>query len=336
MNALNIGGATLDNPIFLAPMAGVTDLPFRRVCRSLGAGMVVAEMTTADLRLVNTRKSFYRRIHRDEPAPRSIQLVGWHPQTLAQAARYNVDQGASIIDINMGCPAKKVCNRLSGSALLENELLVAEILRSVVNAVDVPVTLKIRTGTSPERKNGIEIARIAEQEGVSLLAVHGRTRADKFKGHAEYDTIRDIKSAVSIPVIANGDINSLEKARKVLAYTHADGLMIGRGAYGAPWFPGCLANALNPANRFTLPALATQRKIALRHLYFVHEFYGIEQGVRIARKHIKWYTEKFPRSAEWRSKINPITCAKQQLSMLSDYYLKLSDENFDYVSAQTS
>jgi tRNA-dihydrouridine synthase B len=234
-NQFKIGPYSLPNNLFLAPMAGVTDRPFRQLCRRLGAGMAVSEMITANKMLWGTKKSLLRANHEGEPEPRSVQIAGADPIMLAEAAQHNVDQGAHIIDINMGCPAKKVCNVMAGSALLQNEKLVADILASVVNAVDVPVTLKIRTGWDLEHRNGVEIAKIAEQSGIQALAVHGRTRACAYKGEAEYDTIAAIKSAITIPVIANGNISSPEKAKQVLDYCQVDGLMIGRAAQGNPW-----------------------------------------------------------------------------------------------------
>ena len=235
MSAVRIGPYTLPNQLILAPMAGVTDRPFRQLCRRLGAGMVVSEMVTSDMSLWNTRKSSLRLIHADDPEPRSVQIAGGDPQMLADAARANVELGAQIIDINMGCPAKKVCNKAAGSALLKDEALVSAILQAVVAAVDVPVTLKIRTGWDRDNKNGITVARIAEASGITALAVHGRTRADLYTGDAEYETIAAIKQAVSIPVFANGDITSPQKAREVLDSTGADGLLIGRAAQGRPW-----------------------------------------------------------------------------------------------------
>ena len=235
MSAVTIGPYTLPNQLILAPMAGVTDQPFRQLCRRLGAGLVVSEMLASDTRLWSSRKSLLRLPHADDPEPRSVQIVGGDPQMLAEAACANVAMGAQIIDINMGCPAKKVCNKAAGSALLQDELLVAQILERVVSAVDVPVTLKIRTGWDTQNRNGVRIAQIAEQSGIQALAVHGRTRAERFFGAAEYDTIAAIKHAVSIPVFANGDIDSPEKARQVLLHTGADALLIGRAAQGRPW-----------------------------------------------------------------------------------------------------
>jgi tRNA-dihydrouridine synthase B len=286
---VQIGPHVLPSPVVLAPMAGVTDRPFRILCRKLGAGLAASEMLTADTRLWTTSKSRWRMNHEGEPAPRVVQLAGADPQALAEAARLNVELGAQIIDLNMGCPAKKVCGRLCGSALLSDEPLVARILEAVVRAVAVPVTLKIRTGWDREHRNGVNIARIAERCGVAALAVHGRTRADFYAGSAEYETIRDIKVHVRIPVFANGDIGDGKKAREVLDFTGADGVMIGRASHGAPW----IFRAVNARLRdeFATPALLRSevRDIILAHLDSVYCFYGEETGVRIARKHLGWY-----------------------------------------------
>jgi tRNA-dihydrouridine synthase B len=289
---LRIGPYTLPSRVVLAPMAGVTDRPFRVLCRRFGAGLAASEMISADQRLWHTPKSRHRMNHEGEPAPRVVQLTGADPSALAQAARTNVALGADIIDLNMGCPAKKVCGRACGSALLSDAALVARILDAVVAAVDVPVTLKIRTGWDREHRNGVDIARIAEGCGVAALAVHGRTRADFYHGSAEYDTIRDIKARVRIPVFANGDIDTPQKAHEVLDFTGADGVMIGRASHGAPWiFRGVNAHlydgiATSPLQRGEL------RDIILGHLDSLYSFYGEESGVRIARKHLGWYCEQ--------------------------------------------
>lgn len=276
-------------------MAGVTDRPFRLLCRALGAGLAASEMITSDMRLWHTSKSRQRMNHEGEPEPRVVQLAGSDPAALAAAARANVDLGAQIIDLNMGCPAKKVCGRLCGSALLPDEALVARILHSVVSAVDVPVTLKIRTGWDREHRNGVEIARIAERCGIAALAVHGRTRADFFEGTAEFDTIRAIKAQVRIPVFANGDIATAQKAREVLDFTGADGVMIGRASHGAPWIfravNAHLSAHVNEQNATPPLQRAHLRDIILAHLDSLYFFYGEESGVRIARKHLGWYCE---------------------------------------------
>jgi len=289
---VKIGPYTLPSRVLLAPMAGVTDRPFRVLCRTFGAGLAASEMITADQRLWHTPKSRQRMNHEGEPAPRVVQLTGADPDALAQAARANVALGAEIIDLNMGCPAKKVCGRACGSALLCDELLVARILEAVVRAVDVPVTLKIRTGWDQEHRNGVDIARIAESSGVAALAVHGRTRADFFEGVAEYHTIRAIKARVRIPVFANGDIDTPQKAREVLDFTGADGVMIGRASHGAPW----IFRAVNAHLRDGIETPTLQRTelrdIILNHLGALYSFYGEQSGVRIARKHLGWYCEQ--------------------------------------------
>jgi tRNA-dihydrouridine synthase B len=293
---LRIGPYLLPSQVVLAPMAGVTDRPFRILCRRLGAGLAASEMISSDARLWNTSKSQRRRDHAGEPEPRVVQLAGADPAALAEAARANVALGAQIIDLNMGCPAKKVCGKLCGSALLSDEPLVARILHAVVAAVDVPVTLKIRTGWDREHRNGVKIACIAEASGIAALAVHGRTREDFYAGEAEYDTIRAIKAHVRMPVFANGDIDSAQKARAVLDFTGADGVMLGRASHGAPWIFRTVNGALREGK--TPPALlrAEVRDIIVAHLDSLYLFYGEETGVRIARKHLGWYCEQLLKS----------------------------------------
>lgn len=317
---LQIGRHQLPNNVVVAPMAGVTDLPFRELCVELGAGLAVGEMLTADLSLLSSRKSSLRRQQSKREGIRSIQIVGNDPQMLATAAKFNADEGADIIDINMGCPAKKVCKKAAGSALLADEQLVGEILNAVVNAVDVPVTLKIRTGTDRDNRNGAAIARIAEAEGVQMLAVHGRTRADKFNGDAEYDTIAAIVQSVAIPVLANGDITSVAKAQSVLKHTGAAGVMIGRAAQGQPWLPGQIAAALSPEDT-TIRHFngCEQRDIIHRHLIALHEFYGPVMGVRIARKHIGWYLDTQDNGAEWKSIFNKLQSEQEQITLLEQF-----------------
>jgi tRNA-dihydrouridine synthase B len=289
---LQIGPYTLPATAVLAPMAGVTDRPFRVLCRTLGAGLAASEMLSADTRLWSTPKSRHRMNHEGEPEPRVVQLAGSDAQVLAEAARINVALGAQIIDLNMGCPAKKVCGRLCGSALLSDEPLVARILEAVVRAVEVPVTLKIRTGWDREHRNGVNIACIAQAAGIAALAVHGRTRADFYAGAAEYDTIRAIKARVRMPVFANGDVSSPQKAREVLDFTGADGVMIGRASHGAPWIFRAV-NARLRAGITPAPLLrADVRDIILAHLDSLYDFYGEDSGVRIARKHLGWYCEQ--------------------------------------------
>jgi len=320
---LSIGPYQLPNPVILAPMAGVTDQPFRQLCRRLGAGLVVSEMVTSDTRLWSSRKSQLRLNHTGEPEPRSVQIAGGDPQMMAEAARMNQDFGAQIIDINMGCPAKKVCNKAAGSALLRDEALVADILEAVVAAVQVPVTLKIRTGWDPDNRNGLNIARIAEASGIQALAVHGRTRSELYTGHAEYATIAEIKQTISIPVFANGDITSAEKARDVLQQTGADAVMIGRAAQGRPWIFGEIDHFLRTGNTLPEPTLATQQAILMEHLSALHQFYGAEHGARIARKHVGWYLQTLPGAGEFRRSFNAITCAEQQHHAIDQYFNRL-------------
>ena len=320
MSAVRIGPYTLPNQLILAPMAGVTDRPFRQLGRRLGAGLVVAEMLTSDVRLWNSRKSSLRMIHEGDPEPRSVQIAGGDPQMLAEAARANVQLGAQIIDINMGCPAKKVCNKAAGSALMKDEALVAEILHSVVSAVDVPVTLKIRTGWDRQNKNGVTVARIAEDAGIQALAVHGRTRADLYTGEAEYDTIAAIKQAVSIPVFANGDIDSPRKARDVLAHTGADALLIGRAAQGRPWIFREIVHFLETGEPLPAPQLGEVEQILLEHLSALHAFYGEHMGIRIARKHVGWYLASLPGARDFRGQFNRLESMDEQCANVRQFF----------------
>ena len=317
---ITLGPHRLTGRSFLAPMAGVTDLPFRRLCRSLGAALAAGEMLSADARLWDTAESRRRRDHSGEPGPRVVQIAGGDPAMLADAARRNADAGAEIIDINMGCPAKKVCNKEAGSALLRDEALVAAILEATVRAVDVPVTLKIRTGWHPEARNGVRIARIAEAAGIRALAVHGRTRACRFEGEAEYSTIAAIKAAVTIPVIANGDIDSAGKALRVLAETGADGVMIGRAAQGRPWIFREIEAALAGQPVPVEPGPAEVRDIMSTHLRDLYEFYGPEAGVRIARKHIGWYCRERPQAQAFRQSVMQVESAEGQLARVREYF----------------
>jgi tRNA-dihydrouridine synthase B len=312
---LRIGSHSLVNSVALAPMAGVTDLPFRLLCKELGAGLVVSEMLTSDPRLYHTRKSVLRRCHDGEPSPRIVQIAGSEPEQLAEAARINVDEGADIIDINMGCPAKKVCRKAAGSALLRDEDLVRDILQAVVASVAVPVTLKMRTGWAPDHRNGVRIARIAEDAGIAALAVHGRTRACKFEGAAEYDSIAEIVAAIRIPVLANGDISDAAKAAAVLHHTGAAGVMIGRAAQGRPWLPGQIAAHL-AGQAAADPSPAQQIAILQRHVQALHDFYGPEQGVRVARKHVGWFLAEQPEGELWRKAFNQLTQHEAQLDLL--------------------
>lgn len=320
---MQIGPYRLDNRLILAPMSGVTDRPFRQLCRRLGAGMAVSEMVTSNARLWDSAKTRRRIDHDGESLPRSVQIAGADPQQMAQAARFNVDQGAQIIDINMGCPAKKVCNVMAGSALLRDEPLVGRILDAVVTAVEVPVTLKIRTGWDPDNRNGVAIARIAEQAGVQALAVHGRTRACRFSGAVEYATIAAIKAAVSIPVIANGDIDTPERAARVLALTGADGLMIGRGAQGRPWIFRDIAHCLATGERLPEPPVDQVCDILLGHLHALYSFYGAYTGVRVARKHVSWYLKDKANSEMFRRRFNAVEDAAEQLRLVEAYFVQL-------------
>lgn len=317
---MRIGTYTLDNNLMLAPMAGVTDRPFRQLCRRLGAGLVVSEMLSSNPRVWNTAKSMQRMDHSGESGIRSVQIAGADPDLMAEAAKFNVANGAQIIDINMGCPAKKVNKKLAGSALLQYPDLVESIVRSVVDAVSVPVTLKIRTGWDTDNRNGVEIARIAQENGIQSLAVHGRTRACMYKGFAEYDTIRSIKQAVSIPVVANGDITSPEKAREVLEYTEADALMIGRGAQGNPWIFREVSHYLNTGERLAPPSLMEQHSVLKEHVTAVHAFYGEENGVRIARKHVGWYLMEHDKDRQFRKVFNALESAEEQLQAIDHYF----------------
>ena len=301
-------------------MAGVTDKPFRQLCKRLGAGLAVSEMTTSDPRLWQTRKSLHRMDHAGEPDPVSVQIAGSDPSMLAEAARYNVAHGAQLIDINMGCPAKKVCDAWAGSALLANEALVARICEAVVRAVEVPVTLKIRTGQTPEFRNALTIARIAETSGIAALGVHGRTRSQKYEGFAEYDTIAAVKASVTIPVFANGDVDSPDKARFVLDHTNADGLMIGRAAQGRPWIFREIAHYLATGERLPEPHISEVRDILLGHLEDLYAFYGEVMGVRVARKHLGWYAKDRPENEAFRAVANRAESTGEQYRLTRDYF----------------
>ena len=325
MRRMRIGPHTIEPNLVLAPMAGVTDKPFRMLCKRLGAGLCVSEMTISDPRFWKTSKSLHRMDHEGEPAPISVQIAGTDPAQLAEAARYNVAHGAQIIDINMGCPAKKVCNVWAGSALMRDEALVARILAAVVAAVDVPVTLKIRTGWDREHRNGLAIARIAEDSGIAALAVHGRTRDQHYTGEAEYETVAAIKSALRIPVFANGDVDTPEKAKHVLQSTGADGLLIGRAAQGRPWIFREIAHYLATGEKLPMLPLAEVRAILLGHLEHLHDFYGEVSGVRIARKHLGWYAKDRPEHSleqreAFRAVVNRAETAAEQLRLTRDYF----------------
>ncbi len=319
---LEIGTHVIENPVFLAPMAGVTDRPFREACTLQGAGYAASEMISSDTLLYATAKTRHRIVRANNDVPHAVQIAGSEPTAMAAAAVLNVQHGAQVIDINMGCPAKKVCNRLAGSALLETPDLVRDILRAVVAAVDVPVTLKIRTGPTPENRNGVAIAKLAQDEGIACLAVHGRTRSDKFRGSAEYDTIAAIVDAVSIPVIANGDIHSGDDARRVLESTGAAGVMIGRAAQGNPWvfreITACLNDEVIPAR----PSLTEVGEALIVHLKGCHQLYGDFRGVRIARKHIAWYCKGVRNAAVFREAVNKIDDPCEQLNYVEHFFAR--------------
>jgi tRNA-dihydrouridine synthase B len=318
--SVKIGPYLLPSNVLLAPMAGVTDRPFRILCRRFGAGLAASEMLTADVRLWRTPKSRRRMDHTGEPSPRVVQIAGFDPAMMADAARRNVDAGAEIIDINMGCPAKKVCNRLAGSALLQDEQLVARILHEVVRAVEVPVMLKTRTGWDRDHKNGLRIAVIAEGAGIQALAIHGRTRADLYQGSAEHETVAAIKAAIKIPVFANGDIDSPQRAREILALTKCDGIMIGRAAQGRPWIFDEVNFFLAEGESRAALALEKVRDIMRAHLEDLYAFYGDETGVRVARKHLSWYFRQHPGQDALRNRLVQIETPQEQLSTLLEHY----------------
>jgi tRNA-dihydrouridine synthase B len=320
---MQIGPHLLRNNLFVAPMAGVTDLPFRQLCKRLGAGVAVSEMMSSQPHLRDSVKSRRRADHAGEVEPICVQIAGADPAMLAEAARYNVGLGAQVIDINMGCPAKKVCNVLAGSALLRDEPLVGRILDAVVGAVSVPVTLKIRTGWDPQQRNAVGVARLAQSAGIRLLAVHGRTRACGFAGSAEYDTIAAVKAQVSIPVVANGDIDSPEKAREVLVQTGADAVMIGRAAQGRPWIFREIHHFLRTGERLPPPETAEIGAHLCAHLEALHGFYGEECGVRVARKHVAWYTRQLAGSAQFRQQFNWLAHADEQIAAVDRYFEQL-------------
>ena len=317
---MQIGPYKLRNQLVLAPMAGVTDRPFRQLCKKLGAGLAVSEMVSCNSALWGSKQSLRRMDHEGEVEPRSIQIAGADPKMMADAARFNVDRGAQIIDINMGCPAKKVCNVMAGSALLQNEALVGQILDAVVSAVDVPVTLKIRTGWDPANRNALSVARISEQAGIQALAIHGRTRACGYRGDAEYQTIRSVKQAISIPVIANGDITGPEKARQVLESSGADAVMVGRAAQGRPWIFREIEHYLSTGMLLAEPGVEEIRTIMIEHLDNLYQFYGEYTGVRVARKHIAWYSKGQANGAEFRQRINCVETIDEQLSMTHAFF----------------
>lgn len=315
---MRIGQYEFKSRIFLAPMAGITDQPFRRLCSQLGAGLTFSEMMSTNPDVWHTEKSKLRLAHHRDIGINAVQIAGADPTEMAEAAKVNVAYGAEIIDINMGCPAKKVNKKMAGSALLREPKLVENILKAVVNAVDVPVTLKIRTGWDLENRNCLEIAHIAEQSGVSALTIHGRTRSCLFEGVAEYESIKAVKQAVSIPIIANGDITSAEKAKEVLDYTGADAVMIGRGAYGRPWLFKEVNDFLEHGAYSSL-SLDKKCHLMLRHVTALHQFYGEEKGYRIARKHVGWYSENLLPGSNFKRTFNALDTTKAQIKALEDF-----------------
>ncbi len=318
-------------------MAGVTDRPFRMLCKRFGAGLAVSEMVTSNSLLYGSAKTLRRANHEGEVEPISVQIAGAAPKMMAEAARHNVDNGAQIIDINMGCPAKKICNVMAGSALLKDEPLVAQILKAVVSAVDVPVTLKIRTGWDKQNRNAVAVAKMAEDIGVQALAMHGRTRACLYHGEAEYDTIAAVKQAIKIPLIANGDITSPEKAKFVLDYTKADAVMIGRAAQGRPWIFREIEHYLNTGEHLLAPAVSEIHEVMLQHLHDLYAFYGELTGMRVARKHISWYTKGLAGSANFRHHMNQLQSIEEQLGAINDFFAQLQSqgERLQYVADES-
>jgi len=320
---IRIGPHEIANPLFLAPMAGISDSLFRTLCSEYGAGYATSEMVSSDTLLHNHRKTRFRVRRAQGGLPHAVQIAGSDPVKLADAARFNVSNGADVIDINMGCPAKKVCNKMAGSALLADEKLVERILRSVVAAVAVPVTLKIRTGTERANRNGVRIAKLAESCGIQALAVHGRTRADRFTGAAEYDTIAAIKQAISIPVIANGDISTPEKAQYVLNHTRADGIMLGRAAQGYPWIFREVSHWLSTGEKLQAATVTETHSVLIRHVTDMHKLYGEYRGVRIARKHISWYCKRQRNAAAFRQRVNHVETSREQLALIDGFFTGL-------------
>ncbi|OYY73899.1 MAG: tRNA dihydrouridine synthase DusB [Gammaproteobacteria bacterium 28-57-27] len=321
---MRIGSFQLDSPLALAPMAGVTDRPFRHLCKTFGAGLVVGEMSSSNPQLRDTRTSHRRLPHEDEPEPRTIQIVGNDPANMAEAARHGVAHGAQIVDINMGCPAKKICQKAAGSALLGDSELVGRILDAVVAAVEVPVTLKIRTGLDPKQRNAVQIARIAQAAGIQALAIHGRTRADMFRGEAEYDSIRAVREAVDIPLWANGDIDTPAKAREVMAYTGAHGIMLGRATLGRPWLFAAMRAALTEQPHPAEPSWEAKRQLMLQHVNALHQLYGEHVGVRVARKHITWYCAHLPDGDKLRTPFVLVDEARTQFDLIEHYFAFLA------------
>ena len=334
---MKIGHHTLKNNLIVAPMAGVTDRPFRILCKKLGAGLAVSEMVTSNSLLYGSEKTKRRANHEGEADPISVQIAGADPKMMAEAAKHNVDNGAQIIDINMGCPAKKICNVMAGSALLKDEPLVAQILRAVVGAVNVPVTLKIRTGWDKNNRNAVTVAKMAEDIGVQALAMHGRTRACLYTGDAEYDTIASVKQAIRIPLIANGDITTPEKAKFVLDYTGADAVMIGRAAQGRPWIFREIAHFLATGEHLLPPTVDEIHQVMLEHIHDLYHFYGDLTGMRVARKHISWYTKGLKDSAQFRHHMNQLQTIEEQLAAINAFFAHLhtKGERLEYAEIST-
>lgn len=326
-NHVQIGNHILKNNLIVAPMAGVTDRPFRQLCKKLGAGMAVSEMVTSNSLLYGSAKTLRRANHEGEVSPISVQIAGADPKMMAEAAKYNVDNGAQIIDINMGCPAKKICNVMAGSALLKDEPLVAQILRAVVEAVDVPVTLKIRTGWDKQNRNAVTVAKMAEDIGIQALAMHGRTRACQYMGDAEYETIAAVKQAIKIPLMANGDITTPEKAKFVLEQTGADAVMIGRAAQGRPWIFREIGHFLKTGIHLPPPEVSEIHQVMLEHLHDLYAFYGDLTGMRVARKHISWYTKGLVGSASFRHNMNQLQTIELQLAAINQFFGELQQQN---------
>lgn len=334
---MQIGPYKLKNNLVVAPMAGVTDRPFRMLCKRFGAGLAVSEMVTSNSLLYGSVKTLRRANHEGEVEPISVQIAGADPKMMAEAAKYNVDNGAQIIDINMGCPAKKICNVMAGSALLKDEPLVSQILKAVVAAVDVPVTLKIRTGWDKQNRNAVTVARMAEDIGVQALAMHGRTRACAYMGEAEYDTIAAVKQAINIPLIANGDITTPEKAKYVLDYTRADAVMIGRAAQGRPWIFREIEHYLQTGTHMLPPTVTEIHTVMLEHLADLYDFYGDLTGMRVARKHISWYTKGLVGSANFRHHMNQLQTIEEQLGAINAFFAQLQEygDRLQYVSDES-
>lgn len=334
---MQIGPYKLKNNLVVAPMAGVTDRPFRMLCKRFGAGLAVSEMVTSNSLLYGSVKTLRRANHEGEVEPISVQIAGADPKMMAEAAKYNVDHGAQIIDINMGCPAKKICNVMAGSALLKDEPLVSQILKAVVAAVDVPVTLKIRTGWDKQNRNAVAVARMAEDIGVQALAMHGRTRACAYMGEAEYDTIAAVKQAINIPLIANGDITTPEKAKFVLDYTKADAVMIGRAAQGRPWIFREIEHYLQTGTHMLPPTVTEIHTVMLEHLDDLYDFYGDLTGMRVARKHISWYTKGLVGSANFRHHMNQLQTIEEQLGAINAFFGQLQQhgDRLQYVSDES-